>query len=512
MQGPFLRKCVLRAAPTAACVDDDEGVKSLGAPNCAGVAGFCQDPTHGANARKHCPKTCGECPAASTTALPAAACVDDDVGIKKEADMPNCAAVAAFCADATNGPIVRKHCPKTCGECATEPACLDDDVGIKKEVGMPNCAAVAAFCADATNGPIVRKHCPKTCGECGSAGGPCTNTWKNSKCSQMGGFCREQSNRGQEVRTNCPITCGIIKDSAEALKALGMKDDSGEPLQACWQAVRDGCKETCSCNVGIIRENCKMTCGECNTVAPTVAPTMAPTLASPATSSPSFNNAQVDSLPELLARCGLSADRNVRISSNISDIAWQIWEATVELRQGAHDCYDVTSHTRCVAQKQAEGLCNAEGTCPGNWPEICWDCHFATKKEIAFQIPPNSGPLELTKDIIVREGYTVFLDGGGNTVQLVGLNRFNVETGGRLCLFNVHIVPNLTMVVCQPCFGLLYPVRQNTETGIHRRYSLILAQSCPLFGIYCRNLLPKVPHVSMDQSLSCSLKKMWERG
>ena len=175
----------------------------------------------------------------------------------------------------------------------------------------------------------------------------------------------------------------------------------------------------------------------------------------------------------------MSADRNVRISSTISDVAWQIWEATVELRQGAHDCHNSTSQTWCVTEGEAEGLCGSEGVCsgkqglncpgmcpPGNWPEICSDCHFRTSKTIAFRIPPNSEPLQLTKDIIVREGYTIFLDGGGNTVQLVGLNRFNVETRGRLCTFNMHIIPDLT-IVC--LFWALVPVHQITETGIYKR-------------------------------------------
>ena len=109
-----------------------------------------------------------------------------------------------------------------------------------------------------------------------------------------------------------------------------------------------------------------------------------------------------------------------RKNRNISDIAHQIWEATVEQR-------------------------------PANQVE----------REFAYQIPPDSGPLKLTKDVIVEKGYKVLIDGGGNTVKLVGLNRFNVETGGKLCLFNMHIIPYDVSVRC-PSFLALVSANQPT--------------------------------------------------
>ena len=109
------------AAPTLACVDDDEGAKSLGAPNCAGIAGFCQDPRNGVTARKHCPKTCDSCPTASPSAAPSAES-NDDAGAKTLGAPPNCAAAAGFCTDEKQGANARKYCPKTCDSCPTAPA------------------------------------------------------------------------------------------------------------------------------------------------------------------------------------------------------------------------------------------------------------------------------------------------------------------------------------------------------------------------------------------------------
>merc|ERR1712100_189862 len=126
---------------------------------------------HGPNARKHCPKTCDSCPtaapiAAPSTAAPSAAvaCVNDDEGAKS-LGMPNCAAVAAFCQDPMHGPNARKHCPKTCDSCPTAApiaasstaapnatvACVDDDEGARS-LGVLNCAAAAGFCKDPTYG------------------------------------------------------------------------------------------------------------------------------------------------------------------------------------------------------------------------------------------------------------------------------------------------------------------------------------------------------------------------
>ena len=95
-------------------------------------------------------------------------------------------------------------------------------------------------------------------------------------------------------------------------------------------------------------------------------------------------------------------------------------------------------------------------------------------------MPPNSEPLELTVDFVVKRGYQVFLDGCGNTVELVGNNRFNVELGGKLCLFNMHIVPH-NEAVHQPFFCFLsYEFQIMPQLGL--TWASIFAEDSPNSG------------------------------
>ena len=57
---------------------------------------------------------------------------------------------------------------KTVRERQGRQMCEDDDEGVKADSkgSAPSCAKAAQFCSDPTNGPVVRKNCPKTCGTC----------------------------------------------------------------------------------------------------------------------------------------------------------------------------------------------------------------------------------------------------------------------------------------------------------------------------------------------------------
>jgi len=167
------------------CADDDVGLRADGftGGTCVDAVKYCQHNEHGPIARKNCPKTCGKCTAAPSSApakpeaLPSwATCADQDnatvtaiarvFGLKT--DQYSCA--KALLDGVCGMAVAAQVCPVTCNLCP-RPAgdlCVDDDTGLQKNSGRPDatCAKGLVFCTDTTHGPMVRGYCPKTCGVC----------------------------------------------------------------------------------------------------------------------------------------------------------------------------------------------------------------------------------------------------------------------------------------------------------------------------------------------------------
>merc|ERR1711998_40211 len=120
-------------------------------------------------------------------------CEDNHAGVQQASggQVTDCAGVATRCDDSMIGPMVRKHCPKTCGMCGSptppptkeptavhdgEAHCVDDHAGAQQASNgmVTDCRAVQERCNDSMIGPMVQKHCPKTCGMCGSPTPPPT--------------------------------------------------------------------------------------------------------------------------------------------------------------------------------------------------------------------------------------------------------------------------------------------------------------------------------------------------
>jgi len=242
------------------CEDDHAGVQQASGgqvTDCAAVATRCDDSMIGPMVRKHCPKTCGMCgsPTPPPTKEPTAVhdgeahCVDDHAGAQQASNgvITDCRAVQERCNDSMIGPMVQKHCPKTCGKCGSPPPpsatgfptlatdgqtkCEDDHAGAQQASGgqITDCAAVETRCDDSMIGPMVRKHCPKTCGMCGSPTPPptkeptavhdgkahCVDDHAGAQQASNGMVtdCRAVETRcndsmiGPMVQKHCPLTC-----------------------------------------------------------------------------------------------------------------------------------------------------------------------------------------------------------------------------------------------------------------------------------------------------------------
>ena len=52
--------------------------------------------------------------------------------------------------------------------CMLHTGCMDNNMGLKKDSNghASTCAAVKAYCDDATHGSVVQRNCPQTCDMC----------------------------------------------------------------------------------------------------------------------------------------------------------------------------------------------------------------------------------------------------------------------------------------------------------------------------------------------------------
>lgn len=177
-------------------------------PKCAAGKEYCHHWQYGAVLRKLCPKTCGECPvqAPAAPATAPARCADDDEGVKRESNgkATSCAAVASSCNDVKVG-WVRVHCRKTCGECSIFDDCIDTP-----EVGLIFLDFVEGFtegkwrnaCEHQANSPLWKGGKFTTCADVKSA----------QMCDLMVTKVHDVAIRVHDL---CPVTCNTCPKSVE---------------------------------------------------------------------------------------------------------------------------------------------------------------------------------------------------------------------------------------------------------------------------------------------------------
>lgn len=171
------KTCGLCHAPAggsdADCTDDDDGIKAAS----GGHIGRCAAATQ-AYMCKHsvvaglCRKTCGGCGGDSVAAKEAAAAEAAAAAKAAEAAREAAAkreAEAARAAEAAKAAAAKRAEEAAAAEKA---ACKDDDQGLTAVSGgfVRSCAQANVkwdnYCQDPTHGPLFRRLCKKSCGEC----------------------------------------------------------------------------------------------------------------------------------------------------------------------------------------------------------------------------------------------------------------------------------------------------------------------------------------------------------
>ena len=64
----------------------------------------------------------------------------------------------------------------------------------------------------------------------------------------------------------------------------------------------------------------------------------------------------------------------------------------------------------------------------------------------AFRLGAGQAVLNMTENLVVKTGTTLFFDGGGRTLR-TGQFGFLVEANAKLCLYNTHLIDGMTSAV-----------------------------------------------------------------
>lgn len=140
-----------------------------GVSDCPQRLSLCQDANYRSLMAKECPKTCGLCGGSSSNS----SCSDLR---NPQTGISDCPSLKHLCKHSNYISIMKVQCQKTCGFCAgstvgggssTSPEVTVEckDV-VNKATGVSDCPRRKNLCSNPTYVPLMRTHCPFTCGFC----------------------------------------------------------------------------------------------------------------------------------------------------------------------------------------------------------------------------------------------------------------------------------------------------------------------------------------------------------